>query len=68
MMSSYCVSEDGIYVFRFTQSFNRTNLVYSVKHKKPKKVLEDIVALINAEFKGETGIVYCLSRYNHLIS
>uniref|UniRef100_A0A1X7TQC1 DNA 3'-5' helicase n=1 Tax=Amphimedon queenslandica TaxID=400682 RepID=A0A1X7TQC1_AMPQE len=46
----------------FTQSFNRTNLAYSVRHKKPKKVTEDIITLINNNFKGETGIVYCFSR------
>ena len=47
---------------RFTQSFNRTNLLYSVVPKKPKKVAHDIVDLINSKFKQQSGIVYCLSR------
>lgn len=47
---------------RFTQSFNRTNLQYSVIPKKPKKVIQDIIELINRSFRGQSGIVYCLSR------
>lgn len=31
--------------------------------KKPKKIAEDIIALINSSFRDQSGIVYCLSRY-----
>ena len=48
--------------FRFTQSFNRTNLQYSVIPKKPKKVIQDIIELINRSFRGQSGVIYCLSR------
>ena len=48
---------------RFTQSFDRTNLQYSVVPKKPKKIATDVITLINSSFKGQSGIIYCLSRY-----
>lgn len=47
---------------RFTQSFDRTNLKYIVVPKKPKKVIQDIIALIKQSFSDLSGIVYCLSR------
>ena len=47
---------------RFTQSFNRPNLKFSVVPKRLKKVNEEIIKLINESFKGQSGIVYCLSR------
>lgn len=47
---------------RFTQSFNRTNLQYTVVPKKPKKVNEDIIELIRGSFSRQSGIIYCLSR------
>jgi bloom syndrome protein len=46
----------------FTQSFNRTNLVFSVKPKKLKKVVGDIINLLKSDFDGDSGIIYCLSR------
>lgn len=43
----------------FQSSFNRTNLMYEVRAKKQaKKTLIKIVK----EHKGESGIIYCLSR------
>ena len=49
----------------FTQSFNRPNLTYEVRSKgKAKDVLESMVNTINSTYKGQSGIVYCLSRQN----
>ena len=49
----------------FTQSFNRPNLTYEVKVKgKAKDALDDIAKTINRLHKGQSGIVYCLSRKN----
>ncbi|XP_074650878.1 recQ-like DNA helicase BLM [Tubulanus polymorphus] len=45
----------------FMQSFNRANLKYEVRPKK-KSLTQDIIALIQTQFKGQSGIVYCLSR------
>lgn len=45
----------------FRQSFNRSNLRYSVI-PKTKKCLEDISTFITEKHKDECGIVYCLSR------
>lgn len=46
----------------FMQSFNRPNLKYEVKPKKPKSLMNEVVALIKEKFSGLSGIVYCLSR------
>nr|XP_006821487.1 PREDICTED: Bloom syndrome protein homolog [Saccoglossus kowalevskii] len=46
----------------FIQSFNRSNLKYSIYPKKPSKVTQDCINLIQARFAGESGIIYCLSR------
>ncbi|KAI0237350.1 hypothetical protein LSAT2_012148 [Lamellibrachia satsuma] len=46
----------------FMQSFNRTNLKYEVRPKKPKTVTTDIINLIKASYHRQSGIVYCLSR------
>ncbi|MEP4535287.1 MAG: DNA helicase RecQ [Cyclobacteriaceae bacterium] len=43
----------------FQSSFNRTNLVYEVKPKKQAK--KQLIRIVK-EHKGESGIVYCLSR------
>jgi len=43
----------------FQSSFNRTNLIYEVKPKKQAK--KQLIRIIK-EHKGESGIVYCLSR------
>jgi len=43
----------------FKSSFNRTNLVYEVKPKKQAK--KQLIRVVK-EHKGESGIVYCLSR------
>lgn len=49
----------------FTQSFNRPNLTYEVRVKgKAKDTLDDIAKTINTLHKGQSGIVYCLSRKN----
>jgi bloom syndrome protein len=49
----------------FSQSFNRPNLTYEVRAKgKGKDVLESIAETITSLYKGQSGIVYCLSRKN----
>ncbi|XP_073425104.1 recQ-like DNA helicase BLM isoform X2 [Dendrobates tinctorius] len=47
----------------FSMSFNRDNLKYDVLPKKPKKVAYDCVAWIKKNHPNESGIIYCLSRY-----
>jgi bloom syndrome protein len=47
----------------FTQSFNRPNLTYTILPKtKGNKILEDIAGRIKTLYKGQSGIIYCLSR------
>lgn len=47
----------------FSQSFNRPNLTYTIIPKsKGNKVLEDIATTIKTLYKGQSGIIYCLSR------
>lgn len=46
---------------KFTQSFNRPNLRYSVL-KKSRSVEVDIVSFINTYYKGKCGIIYCISK------
>lgn len=49
----------------FTQSFNRPNLSYEVRTKgKAKDVLESMAHTINTNYKGQCGIIYCLSKKN----
>ena len=49
----------------FTQSFNRPNLSYEVRSKtKAKEVLESIATTINTSYRGQSGIIYCLSKKN----
>ncbi|KIW14538.1 hypothetical protein PV08_07322 [Exophiala spinifera] len=49
----------------FTQSFNRPNLTYEVRPKgKGQAVLDGIAQIIDTSYKGQAGIVYCLSRKN----
>ena len=49
----------------FSQSFNRPNLTYEVRVKtKGKEVLDGIASTIKTFYKGQSGIVYCLSRQN----
>ncbi len=43
----------------FQSSFNRTNLFYEVKPKKEAK--KQLIRVVK-EHKGESGIIYCLSR------
>ncbi|XP_065060010.1 recQ-like DNA helicase BLM isoform X2 [Rhopilema esculentum] len=45
----------------YIQSFNRSNLQYSVRPKS-KKSLEEIVKMIKSQYCNNSGIVYCLSR------
>ncbi|KAK8873040.1 RecQ family ATP-dependent DNA helicase [Apiospora arundinis] len=47
----------------FSQSFNRPNLFYEVRRKE-KDTIAEIADLINNSYKGQTGIVYTLSRKN----
>ncbi|KAJ0029652.1 hypothetical protein NQD34_004649 [Periophthalmus magnuspinnatus] len=47
---------------KFTMSFNRANLKYSVLPKKPKKVDEDCIDWIKKHYPRDSGIIYCLSR------
>lgn len=48
-----------------TQSFNRPNLTYEVRTKaKANDALEDIAKTINTLHKGQSGIIYCMSRKN----
>ena len=44
-----------------SQSFNRTNLNYSV-FSKTSKTSKDIVDLIQRNYSNESGLVYCLSK------
>ncbi|ORY50380.1 ATP-dependent DNA helicase [Rhizoclosmatium globosum] len=46
----------------FTQSFNRTNLIYEVRKKSSKSIDQDIIDLIQSKFRNQSGIVYCTSR------
>ena len=49
----------------FTQSFNRPNLNYEVRAKvKAKDVLESMANTIDTSYKGQCGIIYCLSKKN----
>ncbi|XP_029139155.1 Bloom syndrome protein [Protobothrops mucrosquamatus] len=47
----------------FTMSFNRHNLKYDVLPKKPKTVALDCLQWIRKYHPGDSGIIYCLSRY-----
>ena len=49
-------------MFRFLSSFNRANLHYDVVPKKGRNIAGDVAAFINKSFRGQCGIVYCLSR------
>ncbi|XP_071964609.1 uncharacterized protein [Antedon mediterranea] len=46
----------------FTQSFDRSNLRYTVVKKRPSKATEEILQMIKKQFPRMSGIVYCLSR------
>ena len=49
----------------FSQSFNRPNLNYEVRSKtKAKDVLDSIATTITTSYRGQSGIIYCLSRKN----
>jgi superfamily II DNA helicase RecQ len=45
-----------------TSSFNRRNLYYEVRPKRPKFIVSDIADFIKSQHAGQTGIIYCLSR------
>lgn len=46
-----------------TRSFNRSNLFYEVRQKgKGKEDIENIASLIKDKYRGQCGIIYCLSR------
>jgi bloom syndrome protein len=45
----------------FQQSFNRTNLHYSVT-KKTKNSISEIASFISTTYPHQSGIIYCLSR------
>ena len=44
----------------FRGSFNRPNLRYQIIHKAKKE--DDVASLILSKYKGQCGIVYCLSQ------
>lgn len=44
----------------FKASFNRPNLYYEIR-PKTKSIESDIIKFIN-QFKGKSGVIYCLSR------
>ncbi|XP_022105829.1 Bloom syndrome protein homolog isoform X1 [Acanthaster planci] len=46
----------------FTRSFDRSNLQFSVKKKEPRKLTQQITQLLQTTFRGQSGIIYCLSR------
>ncbi|PGH05172.1 bloom syndrome protein [Blastomyces parvus] len=47
----------------FVQSFNRPNLMYEVLRKsRGTSVVKGIADIINNSYRGQAGIVYCLSR------
>ncbi|KAH7039107.1 hypothetical protein B0J12DRAFT_702930 [Macrophomina phaseolina] len=47
----------------FAQSFNRPNLYYEVRTKgKREDTLQKIADIIKTQYRGQSGIVYCLSR------
>jgi len=46
----------------FSQSFNRPNLYYEVRHKGPHYV-RDIGEMIINKYPGQSGIIYTLSRH-----
>lgn len=47
--------------FLHSQSFNRSNLHYSVRRKESSKTMQEMADIIK-EKRGQTGIIYCLSR------
>ncbi|XP_063106137.1 recQ-like DNA helicase BLM isoform X1 [Cavia porcellus] len=47
----------------FSMSFNRHNLKYYVLPKKPKKVAFDCLEWIRKHHPYDSGIIYCLSRW-----
>ncbi|KDQ12335.1 hypothetical protein BOTBODRAFT_112984 [Botryobasidium botryosum FD-172 SS1] len=47
---------------QLTQSFNRLNLHYEVRPKKPKSIIDDMANWIMANHRGECGVIYCLAR------
>lgn len=46
----------------FTQSFNRPNLSYEVRPKKPKAALTEIAEMIKGKHRDQCGIIYCMTR------
>ena len=46
----------------FVKSFNRQNLKFIVKEKKPKSAVDEVAQVILSKFRNKSGIVYCLSR------
>ncbi|XP_061451950.1 recQ-like DNA helicase BLM isoform X2 [Rhineura floridana] len=47
----------------FSMSFNRHNLKYDVLPKKPKRIALDCLEWIQKYHPYDSGIIYCLSRY-----
>ncbi|XP_033099860.1 Bloom syndrome protein homolog [Anneissia japonica] len=46
----------------FTQSFDRSNLRYTLVKKKPSTATQEVLQIIKKQFSRMSGIVYCLSR------
>ena len=50
-------------VVHFQSSFNRKNLFYELRDKENIADMEqEIATLINMQYKGKSGIIYCISR------
>jgi len=45
----------------FQTSFNRPNLIYEVRPKSAK-LPEEMAQLINSDFQGQSGLIYCRTR------
>lgn len=46
----------------FLSSFNRSNLIYSVREKKGSNAIKEIASLIQKNYRNDTGVIYCFSR------
>eukprot|EP01035_Chromulina_nebulosa_P017186 gene17186-22704_t len=48
-------------LYKHTQSFNRSNLIYSVLPKKNNQIINDIAEIISKRM-SQSGIIYCFSK------
>ena len=49
---------------RFNAGFDRPNLFFEVRPKPPnsKDMLQEVLDYINAKYRGQTGIIYCMTK------